>query len=75
MNPAEVLIARINAAEQRKRIEEFDIAEAERQLEAVARVPGVVVSNEVLEGLMPEARDRVFPRLNRTGRFAYLGRT
>jgi hypothetical protein len=75
MNPAEVLIHRINVAEQHKRISEFEIAEAERQLEAVARIPGVVVANEVIEGLLPEARNRVLPRLNLTGRFAYLGRT
>lgn len=69
------LVARINAAEQRMKIERFDIAEAERMLEAEARVPGVKIPPDILNGLLPGARDRVLPRLNITGRAPYLGTT
>lgn len=69
------LANRINAAEQRMRIERFDIAQAERQLEAVARIPGQVIPADLVKGFLPEARDRVLPRVNLTGRAPYLGTT
>jgi hypothetical protein len=69
------LVARINAAEQRMKIERFDIAEAERQLEAIVREEGVSIPPGILDGLLPEARHRVEPRLNMTGRLPFLGTT
>lgn len=75
MTTATDLIERINAAEQRIKIDRFEIAEAERQLEALCRNPGVEVSSSLLASVLPETRARVAPRLNLTGRFSYLGRT
>ena len=72
----EDLVRRINSAEQRIKIEQFDIAQAERQLEAFVRAnPGTPIPPGILEGLVPEAEHRVLPRLSLNGRFSYTGTT
>lgn len=69
------LADRINAAEQRMQIERFEIAEAERMLEAEARIPGQVIPPDIVDGFMTEARDRVLPRLGLAGPFPYIWTT
>lgn len=70
------LANRINAAEQHMKIDRFEIAEAERQLEAFVRAnPGTPVPINIVDGMLPEARDRILPRLSLNGRFPYTGAT